>query len=84
MRRKEVESKVEPKGRVRAVDFGSNTSFQRSKSAILVSISVSFNCTILASVLNLCPSCCLSLVSSKYFAPRASDIQTERKKHAEW
>jgi hypothetical protein len=24
------------------------------------------------------------LVSSKYFAPRAADIQTERKKHAEW
>jgi hypothetical protein len=82
-RRKEVERKVEPKGRVRAADFRSNTYF-RSKSAILVSISVSFNCTILASVLTLCASCCLSLVSSKYFSPRVADIQTERNKHADW
>ena len=83
-KRREVERKAEQKGREGAVVFVSNSTLKRSKCAILVSNSVSFNWTILASVLSLCPSCCLSFVSSKYLVPRATDIQTEGKKHEEW
>ncbi len=57
MRRKEVEMNAESKGRQRAVDFLSTSRLKRSKSDILVSKSVSVNCTILA-----------FSVSSKYYA----------------
>jgi hypothetical protein len=82
-RRKEEETNAELKGREGVVDFLTNSLWMSSKSATLVSNSVSFSCNVLSSVLALIPSICLSLVSSKYCLPRAAAIQRERQKYKE-
>ena len=83
-RSKDVQRQAEITGRERAVAFPAKPSLKPSKSVILASNSVSFNWTCLASVLALRLSRSLTLVSSKYLVPRATDIQTERTKHKEW
>jgi len=74
-----VVRRVDTKGRQREEGLFLKWSVKVSNSTILPSNLLSFNCTILASVLNLCPSSTLILVSSKYFFPRATDIQTDTK-----
>ena len=83
-RRKEEETNAESKGRQRAVDFLSTSLWMCSKSAILVSNSLSFSYTVLSSVLALTPSICLSLISSKCCLPRSAAFITKRNKHKEW
>jgi hypothetical protein len=77
-RRKEEETNAELKESEGAFDVLSNSLWMCSKSASLVSSSVSLSCTVLSSVLALIPSICLCLASSKYSLPRAAAIQRER------
>ena len=83
-RRQEEERYAESKGRQGTVDFLSTSLWMCSKSAILVSNSLSFSCTVLSSVLALTPSIWLSLMSSKCCLPRSAAFITKRNKHKEW